>query len=228
MPNRVAVVVAAADLGPDVEAMPLPPAESPVERAAGPAVSTRCASDDVLANKPTVSAAPAESLPLPKTMAAPDFSRRREPASSGTAAATDGDVAPNADARTLPDGVLARSSLLPAMRERPAPASSGRKSMASSARVTCSSAKGAERGRPLRVSRTPRLLGSTGGKCTSRRLEVSASGCIRDQGGARSMFGGKNEWECAATGAEAASNALFVKMQCVVTETNHYVSDTRI
>lgn len=47
--------------------------------------------------------------------------------------------------------------------------------MLSSARVNCSSAKGAERGRPLRVSRTPRLLASTGGKCTSRRLLDSTS-----------------------------------------------------
>ena len=158
---------------------PLPPAESPAERGAGPAVSSLGALEEVSANKPTVrAAAPAASALLPSTATAADFSRRREPLSSGTAAATDGDVAPKADARTFAEGVLARSSLLPAMRDRPALESSGRKSMASSVRLTCSSAKGAERGRPLRVSMTPRLLGSTGGRCTSRRLPVSASDCM--------------------------------------------------
>jgi hypothetical protein len=185
----------------------LPLAESPVERAAGPAaehercarmrqaqaewnetdlklnernqpaLSSRGASVAVLAYKPTVrAAAPAESpLLLTEEDASADFSRLREPPSSGTAAADDGVAAANADARTLADGVLARSSLLPAMRERLAPGSSGRKSMASSARDSCSSAKGAERGRPLRVSSTPRLVGSTGGRCTSRRLPESTS-----------------------------------------------------
>jgi hypothetical protein len=150
-----------------------------------PALSTRAASVAVLAYKPTVrAAAPAESPPLRTAEdASEDFSRLRAPASSGTAAAEDGVAAANADARTLPDGVLARSSLLPAMRERPAPGSSGRKSMASSARDSCSSAKGAERGRPLRVSSTPRLLGSTGGRCTSRRLPESISDVMSEWNG---------------------------------------------
>jgi hypothetical protein len=69
----------------------------------------------VLAYKPTVSAAaPAESPLLFRTKSdAADFSRLREPPSSGTAAADEGVAAAKADARTLADGVLARSSLLP-------------------------------------------------------------------------------------------------------------------
>lgn len=146
-----------------------------------PALSRRGASEAVLAYRPTVSAAaPAESPTLLITeLPALAFSRRREPPSSGTAAAEDGVAAANADARTLAEGVLARSSLLPAMSERLLPDNSGRKSMASSARETCSSANGAERGRPLRVSSTPRLLGSTGGRCTSRRLPDSTSEVMR-------------------------------------------------
>jgi hypothetical protein len=87
----------------------------------------RGASEAVPANSPTVNAAaPAASPALGCDAAADVFSRRREPPSSGTAAAADGVADANADARTLAEGVLARSSLLPAMRERGALGSSGR------------------------------------------------------------------------------------------------------